>query len=75
MYESEYEIISKTTLLPIAYQFDYLTLTPVVGNHSVSGQKIFYVIFQQEFKNYAICFGRGSKKLFHRPAWNYWRVL
>jgi hypothetical protein len=26
MYESEYEIISKTTLLPIAYQFDYLTL-------------------------------------------------
>jgi hypothetical protein len=27
MYESEYEIISKTTLLPIVYQFDYLTLS------------------------------------------------
>jgi hypothetical protein len=26
IYESEYEIISKITFLPVVYQFDYLTL-------------------------------------------------
>jgi hypothetical protein len=42
MYESEYEIISKTTLLPIAYQFDYLTLRSTISQST--GCNFKYVI-------------------------------